>query len=115
MQTFTIDEQNMILGLYFSRHPNNNDRSQTYFEVANEFNQSHQRAIRSRDVQRLVERLEQYGVCLNRHHRNRSDNQVVSPEIQRRVNEHYMVEENRNDSLRVAGRKLDLHHTTVLR
>lgn len=115
MQTFTIDEQNVILALFFSRQHDDNDRLQTFFEVALEFNQLHQRSIRPRDVQRLIERLEQYGVCLNRHHRNRSDNQLVSPEIQRRVYEHYMIQENRNDSLRVAARKLNLHHTTVFR
>lgn len=113
MATFTIPEEIEIIHLSRERDANGQLPSNT--SVADAFNRVHGRTIRGRDVERLINRLETNGVCRARHQAPRRNPEVVSPEIRQRVHDHFMIADNRNDSLRVAARQLGMHYTTVYR
>lgn len=114
MASFSINEENQIIRMYFSRERDQNGQLPTFALVARQFNEANQKRIRGRDVQRLIERLEQNGVCQIRHRRAKRV-EVVSREILDRVNNYYMQNEDWNDSLRVTARRLGIHFTTVYR
>lgn len=116
MRGLPPEEQSEILQIYFSNMEGNTYPSFTF--VASTFNRNHPgrpTQIRGHDVEKIVNRLLQYGVCYGSHQQPRVQPEGVSPELKELVNEYYSIPENRNNSIRTAARELGNHHTTVYR
>lgn len=114
--TFEIVEQKEILQLLYSREKDVDGNLPTAASVAKEFNRLHNKRIRTRDVERLIERFEIFGVCTAKHQNERNAiRQTVTEQVRQQVHDFYTAEGNQNISLRQAARILGMHHTTVYR